>query len=176
MNRSKSRRLVGVLFILMSLSILTASAFVYQQANQTVDQNIVEVATITLKSSDLGNIDEGDTKTYTKADVAELGSAISITTTKANVYLHLDSDLNSLDTYYNTYNIVVKFITVPGLSSHDPGDVACTLTPASPDYSSIDLDVSGSWAFDFEITTSPKSVDSNTATTVTITVLAKSTV
>jgi len=175
MNRSKLRRVVGVLFILLSLSILTASAFVYQQANQDVDQNIVEVATITLKSSDLGNIDEGDTKTYTKNEVANLGNAISITTTKANVYLHLDSDLNTLDTYYNTYNIVVKFATVPGGSSHSPGDLACTLSLSSPDYSSITLDVSGSWTFDFEITTNPKSVNSNTATTVTIIVKAEST-
>jgi len=175
MNRSKSRKLIGVIFILLSLSIVTASAFVYQQANQTVDQNIVEVATITLKNSALGSIDEGDTKTYTKAGVPELGDAISITTTKATVYLHLDSDLQLLSDKYNTYNIVVKFITVPVGSSHSVGQTACTLSLLSPDYSSIDLDVSGSWAFDFEITTNPKSVNSNTATTVTIVVSAEST-
>ncbi|MCP8316426.1 MAG: hypothetical protein H3Z51_06145, partial [archaeon] len=137
MIRSKKGRLVGVIFILLSLSIVTASAFVYQQANQTVDQNIVEVATITLKSSDLGNIDEGDTKTYTKTEVPNLGNAISITTTKATVYLHLNSDLDALNTYYNTYNIVVKFATVPGGSSHSVGQIACTLSLLSPDYSSI---------------------------------------
>ncbi|MCP8315327.1 MAG: hypothetical protein H3Z51_00495 [archaeon] len=168
-----SRSLVGVLFILLSLSIVTVSAFVYQQANQTVGQNIVEVATITLKSSDLGSIDEGDTKTYTKSDVPNLGNAISITTTKATVYLHLDSDLNALNTYYNTYNIVVKFATVPPGSSKS--GTACTLSLSSPDYHSIDLDVSGTWTFDFEITTNPKSVNSNTATTVTIVVSAEST-
>ena len=168
------RQLVGMLFILLSFSIVTVSAFVYQQATQTVTQNIVEVATINLKNSDLGDIDEGDTKTYTKNEVSNLGDAISITTTKSGVYLHLNSDLDDLDTYYNTYNIVVKFDTVPAGSGHSSGDTACTLTLSSPDYSSINLDVSGTWTFDFEITTNPKSVDSDTETTVTIVVLAES--
>ena len=169
------RRLVGVMFILLGLSIVTTSAFIYQQATQTVSQNILEIATITLKNSDLGEIEEGDTKTYTKSDVSNLGDAISISTTKAHVYMHLNSDLDSLGTYYNTYNIVVKYNSVPVGSSHSSGDTACTLSLSSPDYSSIDLDVTGSWTFDFEITTNPKSVDSDTSTTVTIVVTAEST-
>jgi len=168
-------RLVGVLFIVLSFSIVTVSAFVYQQATQTVTQTIVEVATINLKNSDLGSIDEGDTQTYTKNDVGNLGDAITITTTKNHVYLHLDSNLDSLDTYYNTYNIVVKFNTVPQGSTHSTGETACTLSISAPDYSAIDLDVSGTWTFDFEVTTNPKSVDSDTDTTVSITVLAEST-
>lgn len=82
---------------------------------------------------------------------------------------------DALTTYYDTYNIVVKFATVPGGSSYSSGQTACTLSLASPDYSSIDLDVAGSWTFNFEITTTAKSVSSDQATTVTINVSAEST-
>lgn len=172
--KANGKSLVGVLFLMLSLSIVGVSAFVYEQASQTVTQTIVDVATIALLDSALGSIDEGDTQTYTNVTVASLGDAISITTTKA-VYLHLDSDVDSLSTYYSTYNIVVKFDTVPGGSSHTSGQTACTLTLASPDYSSIDLDVAGSWTFNFEITTTVSSVSSDQPTTVTINVSAEST-
>ncbi len=174
MNRLKESS-VGILLIILSFSIVTVSAFVYESAQQTVTQTIVEVATITLQNSALGNIDEGDTTTYTKTGVATLGDAISITTTKASVYLHLDSDLESL-TDYSTYNIVVKFSQVVG-STYSVGDTASTLTLASPDtgVSPIDLDAAGTWKFDFEITTTPSSVDADTPTTVTIDVTAEST-
>ena len=176
MRRSPTRKsLTGILFILLSLTIVSVSAFVYEQATQTVTQTILEIATITLKNSALGNIEEGETITYTNVTVADLGDAISITTTKANVYLHLDSDVDSLSTYYTTYNIVVKFATVPGGSSYTPGNPTCTLSLAVPDYSSIDLDVAGSWTFNFEITTTADSVSSNQGTTVTIIVTAEST-
>jgi len=166
---------VGALFIVLSFLIVSVSAFVYETGEQTVTQTVKQIATLTLKNSALGNIEEGETKSYTKATVANLGDAISVATTKADVYLHLDSDVDSLTTEYTTYNIVVKFDTVPGGSSHLSGDIACTLSLASPDYSSIDLDASGSWTFDFEITTTAKSVNSNQPTTVTITVTAEST-
>ena len=128
-----------------------------------------------MQNSALDNIEEGETKTFTKLDIASLGNAISVVTTKANVYLHLDSDVNLLSAYYSTYNIVVKYATVPGGSSKIPGNTACTLTLASPDFSSIDLDVAGSWTFDFEITTTAQSVNADQPTTVTITVSAEST-
>ena len=172
MMKKIRRSLIGVLFILLGLSIVTVSAFVYEQANQTIDQNIVEVATITLKNSDLGSIYEGETKTYTNSQVPNLGNAITITTTKADVYLHLDSDLNLLADY-STYDIVVKFSQVVG-STYSVGQTACTLSLANPDYDSINLDAAGTWKFDFEITTTVNSVSADTSTTVTITVLAES--
>ena len=164
---------MGLFFILLSFMIVSVSAFVYESAQQTVTQTIVEVATITLENSALGSIDEGDTTTYTKTEVALLGDAISITTTKASVYLHLDSDLNDL-TDYSTYTITVKFAQVEG-STYSVGDTACTMTLASPDPSAIDLDAAGTWTFDFEVTTTPSSVDADTPTTVTIDVTAEST-
>jgi len=173
--KANGKSLVGVLFLMLSFSIVAVSAFVYEQASQTVTQTIVNVATITLQNSALGSIDEGDTQTYTNATVASLGDAISITTTKATVYLHLDSDVDILSSDYSTYNVVVKFDTVPGGSTHSSGDTACTLTLASPDYSSIDLDVAGSWTFNFEITTTASSVSSDQPTTVIINVSAEST-
>jgi len=173
--KANAKSLLGVLFLMLSFSIVAVSAFVYEEASQTVTQTIVDVVTITLLDSALGNIDEGETKTYTNATVASLGDAISITTTKATVYLHLDSDVDSLSSNYATYNIVVKFDTVPGGSSHTSGQTACTLTLASPDYSSIDLDVAGSWTFNFEITTTASSVSSDQPTTLTINVSAEST-
>ena len=169
------RKSVGFLLILVSISIVCVSAYVYELATQTVTQTILEIATLTVQNSALGTLEEGETQTYTKATVATLGDAISVTTTKANVYLHLDSDVGSLSAEYSTYNIVVKYDTVPVGSSHTSGNTACTLTLASPDYSSIDLDVAGDWTFDFEITTTAQSVDSDTPTTVTITVSAEST-
>ena len=162
-------------FLLMSFTIASVSAFVYEQAQQTITQTIQEIANITLQNSALGNLEEGETKTFTKLDIASLGDAISVVTTKANVYLHLDSDVNLLSSYYSTYNIVVKYATVPVGSSHTSGNTACTLTLASPDFSSIDLDVAGSWTLDFEITTIAQSISADQATTVTITVSAEST-
>jgi hypothetical protein len=120
-------------------------------------------------------LEEGETKNYTKADVAALGAAISTTTTKANVYLHLNSDIDSLSTYYTAYNITVKYITVPGGSSHSVGQTAANMTIAAPDPSAITLDLAGSWVFDFEITTTAKSVSIDQSSTATIVVTAEST-
>lgn len=172
----RKNAILGLLLVLVSFSVVGVSAFIYEQASQTVSQTILEIATITLQNSALGDIEEGETITYTNATVSSLGDAISITTTKASVYLYLESDLDSISitTYYTTYNIVVKFATVPGGSSHSSGDTACTLSMASPDYSSIGLDVAGSWTFNFEVTTTAKSVNSNQPTTVTINVSAQS--
>jgi len=164
---------MGILLIALSFSIAGVSAYVYQQASQTITQTIVEVATITLKNSALGNINEGETKSYTKAEVANLGDAITLTTTAANAYLHLDSDLDSV-TDYSAYSIVVKFSQVVG-STYSVGDTACTLSTGSPDYSSVDLDAAGTWAFDLEISTTAGSVDSDVPATVTIIVTAEST-
>ena len=171
----KTRRLVGSLFILLSFSIVLASAYVYEQASHTVTQTIQDIATLTLTNSALGNIEEGQTLYYTPSNQSDLDDIVSITTTRANVYLHLDSDLDAQSSNYATYNIVIRFDTVPIGSSHNTGDTACTLALASPDYSSINLDVAGSWTFDFEITTTPQGVSSDTQTTVTITVSAEST-
>jgi len=169
-----NKKLIGIAFVLLSIMVVSVSAFVYESAQQTVGQTIVNVATITLKNSALGNLDEGDTKTYTKADVAELGAAIGLTTSKA-VYLHLNSDIDSLTTYYSTYSVAVKYITVPGGSTHNVGDTAATMTIGSPDPAAINLDVAGTWAFDFEITTTAKSVTGNQASTATVVVTAEST-
>ena len=168
----KGSRLAGIILIALSFSIVGVSAYVYQQASQTVTQTIVEIATITLKNSDLGSINEGETKSYTKATVANLGDAITLTTTAANVYLHLDSDLDVLS-YYSAYSVVVKFAQVVG-ATYSVGDTACTLSVASPDFSSIDLDAAGTWVFDFGITTTAGSVDSDSLSTATVIVTAES--
>jgi len=169
----KSSRLFGLLLIMLSISVAGVSAYIYQEATQTITQTILEVATITLKNSDLGNLKEGETKAYTSGTVPNLGDAITITTQEANVYLHLDSDLDALTTH-SSYSIVVKFSQVVG-ATYSIGDTACTLTIGSPDYSAIDLDAAGTWAFDFEIDTSVGSVDADDATTVTIIVSGEST-
>lgn len=169
----KKRRFSGLLLIMLSITIVGVSAYVYEQATQTITQTIIDIATITLKNSDLGSLNEGDSQTYTLATVPNLGDAISLTTTTANVYLHLDSDLDALSSY-STYDIVVKFSQVVG-STYSVGDTATTLTIGSPDYSSIDLDAAGTWAFDFEITTTAPSVSSDTPQTVTLIVGAEST-
>jgi hypothetical protein len=171
----KTSKMTGALFIILSLSVIGVSAYVYQQATMTVQQNIVEIASITLKNSDLGNLNEGETRTYTSSEVANLGDAIALTTTTTNVYLHLNSDVDSLSSSYSTYNIVVKYATVPSGSSATSGSTACTLSLASPDYSSITLDVAGDWTFNLEVTTTAQSVNADTPTSVSITVSAEST-
>ena len=169
------KKLIGILLILLGFSITAVSSYVYEQAQHQVTQTIQNIATLTVQNSALGNIEEGQTLYYTPSTQPDLDNVISITTTKAYVYIHLDSDLNSLSSYYGTYNIVIKFDSVPVGSGHSQGDTACTLSLVSPDFSSIDLDVTGSWTFDFEITTTANSVSSNIGTTVTIIVSAEST-
>lgn len=171
----KRKDLVGVIFILLSFFIISVSAFVYETAQHTVTQTIKEIATLTVQNSALGNIEEGETKSYTKTTVPSLGNIINITTTKDHVYLYLDSNLDSLSTYYATYTITVKFAAVGSGSSHNVGDTACTISLASPDSAAIDLDKAGTWRFDFEISTTAKSVSADQPTTVTITVTAENT-
>ncbi len=171
----KSSRLSGILLLIFSLFVIGVSAYVYEQATMSVSQTIIEIASITVTNSDLGSINEGETKTLTKTEVANLGDAISMTTTTANVYLHLDSDIDSQSGSYTTYNIVVKYATVPGGSSASSGSTACTLSIASPDYSSITLDVAGDWTFDLEVTNTADSVSTDTPTSVSIIVSAEST-
>ena len=171
----KTSQLSGLLLLMLSFTIIGVSAYVYDQAQQTITQTVVNISTLTLKNSALGDINEGETKSYTNVTVADLGDAISITTTTTDVKLHLDSDLNSLSSYYSTYDIAVKLVSKAAGSSLTVGTTYCTLTIASPDYSSIDLDVAGTYKFNFEITTTASSVSSSTPTTVTITVSAQST-
>ncbi len=170
----RKARMMGLLFITLWFSVVTVSAYVFQQSQMTVTQTVKEIATITLQNSALGNINEGQGISYTKNEVPTLGNAIEIVTTTTNVYMHLNSDLDSQDDY-STYTITVKFITVPGGSAHNVGDTACTMTKAIPDPAGVTLDVSGTWGFDFEVTTVANSVNSDTPTTVTIVVTAEST-
>ena len=146
-------------------------------ASNTVTQTVVEVANITLTQASLGNIDEGETILYTASNTSALNDILSITTTKANVYLHFDTDLNTQSGNYTTFQIAVKVgDTVPVASSNSTGDTTATLTIASPDTTSgVVLDETGAWTFDFEITTTAKSITTDQAVTVNITVLAEST-
>jgi hypothetical protein len=164
-----------VFFILLSILIVFVSAFVYETAQQTVTQTIQEIASITLKNSALGTIEEGETISYTKDNATNLGAAISITTTKANVYLHLNSNVSNMGTYYTTYDIIVKYATFPVGSGHSAGDIAATITIADPNPAAITLNLPGPWTFDFEITTTAKSVSADQPTTATIDVTAEST-
>src|SRR3972149_5109612 len=169
------KRTINIAFIAMSLIIAVASAYVYETAQNTITQTVQNIATLTLQNSALGTIEEGQTISYTKGTVASLGDIVTITTTKDNVYLHFDSDVQALTTYYSNYTITVKYAAVGSGSTHNVGDTACTMTLASPDPAAVTLDVDGAWRFDFELTTTAKSVSSDQATTVTIVVNAEST-
>lgn len=162
-------------FLMLSLVIVSVSAFVYETAQSTVTQTVKNIATLTLQNSALGNIEEGETKTYTNVTVPTLGNIINVTTTKDNVYLHFNSDVDLLSTYYTTYTITVKFAAVGAGSSYSVGSTACTMTLASPDPAAVTLDKAGTWRFDFEIATTAKQVSSDQATTVTVVVTAEST-
>jgi hypothetical protein len=169
------KNLLGVLFLILSIAAVSVSAYVYEQAQQQVTQTIKEIATITLKNSTLDNLEEGQTLFYTKSNVTNLGAAITLTTTKTNVYMHLSSNLASQSAYYSTFNVAVKIITKPSGGAHSINEIVCTLSLASPNSGAITLDVLGTWTFDFEVTTTAKSVTTDHATTGTITVTAEST-
>jgi hypothetical protein len=168
----KMKKIAGLMLILLSFAILLVSAFVYEQQSNTATQTITEVASITLGQATLGNIEEGETIVYTAVTTSAIDDILTVTTGKANVYLHFDTDLDSQSSNYATYQIEVIVDTSPGSLS---GTVA-TLTIASPDTSSgINLDTAGTYIFDFRITTTAQQVSSNTPTTVNITVSAEST-
>lgn len=169
--------MVGTLLILISMVIFSVSAFVYYQASNTVTQTIVKVASITLNQGTLGNIEEGQTILYTASNTSSLNDIISITTIKANVYLHFDTDLNDQSTNYATFQVVVKVgDTVPVGSGSSTGDTITTLTIANPDTTTgVALDAAGDWTLDFEITTTANQITSDQATTVNIIVSAEST-
>jgi hypothetical protein len=168
----KGSKLSGLLFLIFGLMVTGVSAYVYQQATLTVTQNILEITTFTVKNSSLGNINEGETRVYTSAEVANLGDAISVTITTVPVYLHFDSDIDSLSGSYSTYDINIIYDTAPPGGSG--AGTACVLSLASPDYSTVTLDTAGTWIFDLSIETTADSVDADTPTTITLIVGAES--
>jgi hypothetical protein len=172
----KTRMTISLL-IIFGMVAISVSAFVYELAQNDVTQTVQDIATLTIGAGTLGTIEEGETKVLTAITTPALDDIISIATTKNDVYLHFDTDLDSQSSNYATYQIVVKVgDTVPGTSSYSTGDTFVTLTLANPDTSSgIALDIAGSWTFDFEITTTANSVSSNQDTTVSVTVTAQST-
>jgi hypothetical protein len=169
------KRVIGISLLLLTLLVAGVSAYVYETGNIAVTQTVKNIATLTVQNSALGNIEEGQTIAYTKATVSSLGSILNLTTTKDNVYLHFNSDVDSLSTYYSTYTITVKYAAVGAGSTHAVDDVACTMTLAAPDPTGVTLDKTGAWRFDFEITCTAKSVSTDQVTTATIVVTAEST-
>jgi hypothetical protein len=168
----KKGKIAGLMLISLSFLIILVSAFVYDQASQTTTQTIIDVASLTLSNAALGNIEEGETILYTAANTSAIDNILTMNTGKANVYLHIDTDLDSQSSNYATYQIEVIVDTSPGSLS---GTVA-TLTIANPDTTTgIDLDTAGTYIFDFRVTTAAQLVSSNTPTTVNITVSAENT-
>jgi hypothetical protein len=167
------KRIIGISLLLLSLSIAAVSAYVYESADTTITQTVKNIATLTVQNSALGNIEEGQTIGYAKGNMSSLGNMLNLTTTKTGVVLHFNSDLDLLNTYYSTYTITVKYAVA--ISGHTVGETAATMTLASPDPTGVTLGTAGDYRFDFEITTTAKSVSSDQATSVTIVVTAEST-
>lgn len=167
------KRTVGIAFLLLSIVIMSVSAYVYEQASQTTTQTIINVASLTLNSAVLGNIEEGQTIVYTAANTSALNDILTATAGKANLYLHFNTNLDTQSSFYDTYTIEVIVSSKPSLSGLT-GTVA-TYTIASPDAAVITLDAIGTYVFDFQITTTAKIVSADQAGTVTITVTAEST-
>jgi hypothetical protein len=175
------KKIAGIAFVLLSILIMSVSAYVYISADQTVTQRVRRVvSTFVLKNSDLGDLFEAETKSYTKDGtggtgiVPDLGAAISITTAKTGVFLYLVSDIDALAPYYSVYTLTVTFASVPVGSTHTVGSNAATLTIANP-YTpvGITLDAAGAYTFDFALTTTAGTVVSDTTTIATITVSAE---
>jgi hypothetical protein len=117
----------------------------------------------------LGDIEEGETILYTPTNTSELDQILDVTTGKANVYLHFETNLDSVSNY-DDFTIEVLVDTQPGTSLSDP---VAVLIMASPD-TSLQLDTAGDYIFDFQITTTAHQVSSNSTTAVNITVSAQS--
>ena len=164
---------IGVLFLLFCFMVTSVSAYVYQHSTFSETQNNKEIAPITLKNSDLGYINEGETKVYTSLEIPSLGEAITITTTSTPVYLHFDSNIELLSSSYSTYNIDVLYNQVPPLGTGS--GIACSMRIATPDPSAITLDAVGTWVFDLSLKTTVNSIDSNTPITVQIIISTEST-
>jgi len=167
----KLKRITGLMLILLSLIIVLVSAFVYESQTNTVTQTITEIANITLDPAALGSIEEGETILYTATNTSALDQILTVTTTKASVYLHFNTNLDGQSGNYTTYEIVVMVDTQPGSSLSDP---VATLSIANPN-TVIDLVDIGTYIFDFQVTTTAQQVSANTPTAVTITVSAEST-
>jgi hypothetical protein len=160
---------------LVFIAVAAVSAYVYESGQVLVTQTVKNVATLTISNSALGNIEEGQTIVYTKSDTASLGDIVILNTTKDGVYLNFAlSNTTVLTTYYSTYQIVVKFASVGADSTHTVGTVACTMTLETPNPTSVNLDKAGNWSFDFEITTTAKTVSADQPTTATVTVTSQS--
>jgi len=125
--------------------------------------------TVLLQNCTLGEIEEGETKTCDKNSVPSLGNLIQVRTSKADITLLIEVNLDAIEKCYATYNMTFKFSNVPAGSKWSNGDTACTLSLNSPNHYSIKLDVAGTWTFESEITATAKSVSYDCPTTVTIT-------
>ena len=162
--------LVGLVLIVLSIHGICAYTVVSEITPYTESQILRNTRMLNMARLTLEHIEEGQTLLFTPTNHSDLDDIISVTTTEVNAYLHLDSDIDRLNTYYSLYNIEVKFDTVPVGSIHSTGETACMLTLASLDCHFVTLDVSGDWTFDFEITTTAGSVSDNAETVVLITV------
>jgi hypothetical protein len=167
------KRAIGISLLLLTLSVALVSAYVYETGNIAVTQTIKNIATLTVQNSGLGNIEEGQTITYTKGTVSSLGNILNLTTTKASVVIHFASNVNTLNTYYSTYTITVKYAVA--INGHVVGDTLTSMTIASPNPTGVTLAAIGAYQFDFEITTTALSVSSDQASQATITFTAEST-
>ena len=167
----KVRKIAGLMLMLLSFLIILVSAFVYDQASQTTIQTITDVGSLSISNAALGNIEEGETIVYTPTNTSAVNNILTVNTGKPHVYLHIDTDLDNQSGNYTTYEIKVIVDTAPGSLS---GTVA-TLTIADPDTTTgIDLDTSGTYIFDFQVTTTAQLVSSDRPTAVHIAVSAES--
>jgi hypothetical protein len=79
---------VGIAFILLRILIVSASAFIYESAQQTAGQTIVKLTTLTLQNTALGNLEEGETKSYTRTNVARALKTRKLPSPKTGILVH----------------------------------------------------------------------------------------
>lgn len=175
----KAKRRIGLALILVCALIGAATAVgFYEQQQSIITQDIKNVADITTKNPALPNLEEGQSATYTSTTVTDLGDAADVTTYKPAVVLTFSSsDISALTAKYSQYEIVIKYAAIPtGTSTHTVGQVAATITMASPNPASITLDLAGNWQFDYEISvTTPPGISADTSSTATVIVTASPT-
>jgi hypothetical protein len=166
--------LVGIVLVMLSVSVVTVSGLVFETSHYSASYATKLISELSLPNLGLADIEEGDTKAYSKDTELCLGNAVEVITTEDNVCLNFTSDIDSSNEFYSMYNITVKYAAIGNGSIYSLEDIACTMTLASPSVL-VSLDKAGVWSFDFEISATAKSVISDKTTVVTIQVIALST-
>lgn len=98
--------------ITLSIFVAAVSGFVYGAAQHSVTQNATGIARLTVQNSGLGDIEEGQTVAYSKAELSNLGSApLIVSLFGAILIITLSVKLEGVDHEKANHDYTIKEIT-----------------------------------------------------------------